>query len=286
LDTLMSFYKKSLISLIVEQHRTGKSNAINLALSKPTGEICVITDSDSLLGKSSLQRLVQAFADDHVGATSGELVYSSPIGLYETLFHKFKAILKSYEARLDSCSYAPGELLAFRKALINRIPTDSICDDYYILLDVRRRGYRCVYEPTAVVNETPPQTIKGQVARTRRVVAGTLVEATRFKSMFFNPRFGAFGLLIFPFYIIRIILIPLLTILLIPSFSLVLLEVPTLLLPILIFTLCLGFLSLFMGGARKLLNMSLYGFILSIAVFLGLTDYLKKNFSPIWDECK
>lgn len=283
---LHNTFKDLGVRVITEESRTGKANAINLALRRCKGEICVITDSDSFLEENALKHLMHPFVDDHVGAVSGNLVYGGS-NLTDTshtiIFSKFKGGLKRYEGLLDSCSYAPGELLAFRKTLITELPPDSLCDDYYILLKIRSKGYRCVEETGVTVYETPPQTMRGKLKRIRRVTAGTLLEARRHRFMFFNPTFGMFGLLIFPFYILRILLLPFFLVLFLGSLALVL----SFLFPLelLIVSGILVGMSALKAG-RTVLAPVFYGVLLIAGLFLGLVDWIKGDLSPIWEECK
>lgn len=282
---LESFQREGLISLVIEPFRSGKSSAINLALSKAKAEICIITDSDCALERNSLKKIVRSFADDKVGAVSGQVLRTSknPERKYHNfLFNSFQTKIKNHEAKIDSCSHAPGELLAFRRTIVNHISSDSICDDYYVLLAVRRKGYRCVSEPLAIAKESSPPTILGKLRRTRRVVAGTLIEAARFKSMMFNPSFGFFGLMIFPSYIFRITFLPILTMLSVASLLIILFQI--------VATLTLPLTFLFLLGAACLLLIGrkffIYALMLILGMLLGLMDYLTGHYSPIWKECK
>ena len=285
---LRSTFEKFGVKVITEKTRTGKANAINLALKHCKGEICIITDSDSFLEKNAIKFLIESFSDDQVGAISGNLVYSSLSStdkLHTIVFSKFKGGLKHYEALLDSCSYAPGELLAFRKSLIKDIPMDSLCDDYHILLKIRSKGYRCVNDLRAIVHETPPKTLLGKLKRTRRVTAGTLQEAARHRFMFFNPTFGTFGLLIFPIYILRIFLLPFFLISLVINVVLILIySFPPSILIMLILVIMVGLFALKL--VKPMFALISYCILLIAGLLLGLVDWIKGDLSFVWEECK
>jgi len=273
------------IKIITEPNRTGKANAINIALKDAKGEICIITDSDSVLEKRAIKYLVEGFADDNVGLISGNLVYSGTLitdKVHKLIFNKYKGKLKIYESYLDSCSYAPGELLAFRRDLIRNVPNVTLCDDYYILLKIRSQNYRCVHEPRAIVYEKPPQTLSGKFKRTRRVTAGTMQEMKRFQYMFLNPKFGFFGLLIFPIYILRILLIPFIMLYLIINLSLFFRNF------LLQYIISFGILLVILAfkHIRKKLALFLYGPILIVGILMGIIDWIKGDLTPIWEECK
>ena len=274
LKELQSFEEQHLISLITEKERSGKTNALNLGLRYSSHEICVITDSDSMLGKGALEKLISPFSDQSVGAVSGDLRYvgkGSSNKLHNILFNKYKKTMKNWESIVDTCSYAPGELFAFRKKLVDSLPGDVIVDDYYMLLAIRQKGYRCVSAPEARVYEQPPSRSNGTLERTRRVVSGTIFEASRFSGMLFNRKYGVFGLVIFPIYVSQLILLPLFFLVFTVFFLLGLVEI-IISLPLLwIGMLLTGIFCLVIIG-RKLL-----GYILAVffGMLHGVVEYLQ-----------
>jgi len=287
LEELRSFGDKGLVELVTEEVRTGKSNALNLGLKRATGEICVITDSDSLLDRDAIRNLVSSFTDQKVGAVSGELVYfgSGAMNTFQNLFfNKYKRTLKNWEAQLDSCSYAPGELLAFRRELIDSLPCGVSADDYYIALEIRAKGYKCTSEPTAIVYEKSPQKMTGTVKRTSRVVWGTFSEAARFKHMLFNRRFGFFGLLIFPNYVFRLALLPCLFLLEVIFLSLGIMEVGLTFQTSYQIVLTISLVLILVAGR----NFVKYAFSVFTGMVKGTFDFVAHRGSDyvVWEQCK
>jgi cellulose synthase/poly-beta-1,6-N-acetylglucosamine synthase-like glycosyltransferase len=282
LQELDDYNTKGLITLVHEHTRSGKANAINLGLEKTNEEICIITDSDSLLQENGLMYLVSSFADERVGAVSGELIYTGDSPIHGLFFNKYKKSVKNWEAEIDSCSYAPGELLAFRKKLIERLPVDAVTDDYYILLKVKEKGYRCVSEPKAIVYEKTPMKVEKTAKRTRRVVSGTLIEANRFRAMMFNPNFNLFGLLIFPSYIIRLLLLPILAASASISLILGIIQIGTMLPTQYIVPLILG-ITFFLLICRNLLT---YFSAIILGMTCGIADYMTGRSQIIWEDVK
>jgi poly-beta-1,6-N-acetyl-D-glucosamine synthase len=285
LDELKFFQEQQLIELITEQKRSGKTNALNLGLQHTSCEICVITDSDSLIENGSLENLISPFADQEVGAVSGDLEYfgtGNSNKLHNLLFNKYKKTIKNWESMVDSCSYAPGELLAFRKKLVDSLPGEVIVDDYYLLLTIRHEGYRCVSAPEAKVYEQPPSKSSGTLERTRRVVSGTLFEASRFRGMMFNRKFGVFGLFIFPSYISRLVLLPMFFFLFSIFFLFGTIEI-TVGLPLLwIVTLSIATACFIILGRRP------FRYLLSLFLGMmhGIIEYLLGNRAVVWKDVK
>jgi cellulose synthase/poly-beta-1,6-N-acetylglucosamine synthase-like glycosyltransferase len=285
LDELRSLQKEEVITLVEEKERSGKTNALNLGLRQATYEVCAITDSDSTLEKGALVNIVSPFADPEVGAVSGDLNYvgkGSSDRIHSLLFNRYKKTIKNWESEIDSCSYAPGELLAFRRELVDSLPGDVLVDDYYILLTIRQKGYRCVAAPEAKVYEEPPAQSAGTRERTRRVVSGTFFEASRFGDMMFNKKYGTFGLLIFPAYVFRLILLPVCVIFFLLFFLIGLVQIVATLPMTWIITSALIVICPIVV-MRKPIR---YFLAMLLGMIYGIVDYLRGRRPVVWKECK
>src|ERR1700722_857405 len=161
--------------LALSQNR-GKVFALNAAVPLLRGEIIVFSDASGMLAADSVRRLIENFADPSVGAASGRyrVVKANEvnIGASEDFYWKYEAFLKTQESRLGSTLGAHGHLHGIRKALYRFPPAETINDDYVIPLSVLRRGFRAVYEPSAVVFEEA-RAMTG-FGRRIRIVAGNL----------------------------------------------------------------------------------------------------------------
>lgn len=292
-ETLRAICRQRSVKLIAELQRSGKAQAINRGLQKARGEIVILTDADAFLKKDAIKNLVRNFADPTVGAVvgkykmQGKSLISRAISF---LFSLFKDKVRHYESELDSASYFTGELLAFRRQLVESIDPEVIADDQFILLEVRRKGYRCLTEPASEVTECIVDSLRDHIRHRRRTTYGTLQVTSKFKSMLFNPGYGIFGCFIYPMYLIRILFFPIMCLLLEVSFLLLIL---TLVLEMtrgvfLILSVGLGMLflttTLFLKRGSVLKSLSCV-FVLQIAVALGIIDFLTgKRKQCLWPK--
>jgi cellulose synthase/poly-beta-1,6-N-acetylglucosamine synthase-like glycosyltransferase len=276
------------IKLVRQPQRLGKSSAINFGLSVCNSDIIVMTDADASLKKNSVSELVKNFADETVGAVVGNVTLvpgKSVISKMNYLFYKiFREKLREWESRIDSASFWSGELCAFRKSVLERLDEDIINDDRYILLKTKSKGYRCVSEPSSYVFEKDAENVVGQITHKRRTTAGTIQGTLRFKQMLFNPKYGVFGMLVFPAHFLRVILLPILLLIIevlspFAIFAFLSSFVGAVLLAAAVIVLVL--LSIFDKG-RKTLFLISYGVFIQIAIISGITDYVLKRQSPIW----
>lgn len=139
-----------------EQNR-GKVATLNASISELHGDIVVFSDAAAMLLPDSLRKLVENFADAHVGAVSGlyKVVKADQvnIGSSEDFYWRYETFLKVKESQLASTLGGHGHLHAIRKELYPFPDPATINDDYVIPVSVLAKGYRAVYEPSAVVYE-------------------------------------------------------------------------------------------------------------------------------------
>lgn len=180
----------------------GKINAINEGIRKAASEIIVVTDADTLLKHDAVKSLVTCFANDSIGAVGGKAVLLEPTRLFygssKMRYHDSDWELRTLEGRLDCAISLDGKLMAFRKSLLPEIPSDAIVDDLEITFRLRARGYRSVIDDNALVYETAPLSIWSELRQIRRRVALTIPVLFAYIRMLLNPRYGWFGLLVFP----------------------------------------------------------------------------------------
>ncbi len=193
------------IKLIRQPNRTGMPRTFDQAIAEAKGEIFVKTDCDSLtVSKDSLRELVATFGDHEIGAVSG--VCTSKSGV-EKWYHKFMRWLQVAETRLDSTIVARStSLLAFRRELTSPVRYDSIAEDTEEFVLIRRGGHRTVIDTSVIAEEEVPQSIrkrrKQKDRRAQHIITSLLIH----KDMFFNKRYGMYGLVVFPlnFYLLVI----------------------------------------------------------------------------------
>ncbi|TAK09113.1 MAG: glycosyltransferase family 2 protein [Candidatus Manganitrophaceae bacterium] len=142
----------SLLLLTAPTH-VGKAAALNRAVAHARGELLVFTDARQRLDRRAVALLATNFADDQVGAVSGELILmerpegegAAGVGLY----WRYEKWLRKMESDVDSTLGATGAIYAVRKSLYEPIPAETILDDVLIPMQVVFRGYRTVFEPKA-----------------------------------------------------------------------------------------------------------------------------------------
>ena len=175
--TVVEGYGDPRVRLLAFSERRGKPSVLNDAIPVCTSDIVVLTDARQELHPGALSELAANFADETVGAVSGELVFrlsgndtttAHGLGIYWA-YEKF---IRKYEGRFRSVPGATGALYAIRKRLFRLIDAQTLLDDVVIPMQTVVQGYRCLFEPSAIVYDTPSRTPEKEFLRKRRTIAG------------------------------------------------------------------------------------------------------------------
>ncbi len=155
----------------------GKPAVLNDLMTQARGEIIVMMDARQAVDPGVFRALLSNFADARVGVVSGELVFRTPDQATDTArgmdaYWRYEKFLRRSEARFRSVPGATGAIYAFRSSLYLPIATETLLDDVAIPMQIVRQGYRCVFEPEAVVFDQPSQALGQETARKRRTLAG------------------------------------------------------------------------------------------------------------------
>jgi cellulose synthase/poly-beta-1,6-N-acetylglucosamine synthase-like glycosyltransferase len=173
------------IRVLAYAENRGKVPTLNASIPQLRGEIVVFSDAPAMLYPDSVSRLVENFADPEVGAVSGlyKVVKADDvdIGTSEDFYWKYETFLKVQESQLASTLGGHGHLHAIRKELYPFPPPGTINDDYIIPVSVLARGYRAVYEPSAIVYEEAHE-MTG-FGRRIRIMAGNIQQLREIKGL-------------------------------------------------------------------------------------------------------
>ncbi len=199
---------------LVRTERRGVAYALNKAYSMARGDIVIKTDCDSMLRSNSISEIVSNFADKSIGAVTSRLIASNNEDL-EVNYRSIQHRIQIAESMLDS-TYIFQPFSAFRRELIRPITTSA--DDADVALNIRKQGYRVVYDPHSIFYEASPLDTKERIEVKSRRAVGHINLLLKNIRLCFNPKLSSYGMLILPMNLFMIVISPLL-VLLIPVFS-------------------------------------------------------------------
>lgn len=165
------------VHVLHQPERKGKAAAENRAISSLKEEFVIFCDANTTLNPMAVKNIVRHFADEKVGAVSGEkrvltLDKNSASSAGEGVYWKYESWLKKQDSELHTTAGGAGELIAFRKSCFKPLEEDTILDDFVASMRIAINGYKVVYEPEAYAQETASANVNEETKRKIRIAAG------------------------------------------------------------------------------------------------------------------
>jgi len=185
-DIVMNVMKRDeRIKLLSQPQREGKASAINLFLSKASGDIFVLESGDTLPKEETFDNLVAPFDNPLIGMTGAHPI---PANSNDTFIDYAVNLMWSLHHKIALTTPKLGELVAFRN-FIKEIPCDTAVDEASIEALLRKAGYGLYYVPDAIVQNKGPATIKDFIKQRRRIAVGhkDLLHRYNYKVSTSNP---------------------------------------------------------------------------------------------------
>jgi cellulose synthase/poly-beta-1,6-N-acetylglucosamine synthase-like glycosyltransferase len=166
---------------LVTQHNAGKPRALNTGIAAARGEIIVMVDGDTVFEPDTVTQLVQPFADETVGAVSGNTKVGNRTGLLGRWQHVeyvlgFNLDRRMYDV-LRCMPTVPGAIGAFRRSVlaeIGGVSEETLAEDTDLTMAVNRAGYHVAYGERARAWTEAPFTLRGLWRQRYRWCYGTM----------------------------------------------------------------------------------------------------------------
>lgn len=165
--------RDSRICWLESDRRVGKSGVQNLAATQARGEVFLFTDASTGMPAGVLQKMIGNLADPCVGLVTATVFFGHPGNAVEKgqgFYWRYELFLRSAESDLGILATGSGQALLVRRELFRRLPT-CYGDDCIMPLDVRLQGYRVVQDREAIVFDTMPHSIEGELRARIRMTA-------------------------------------------------------------------------------------------------------------------
>ncbi len=192
------------IKVIHEVERKGLASALNLGYSFARGDLVIKSDCDIFLKPDSIENIVSFFGDNRVGCVSG--IGEVDIDL-EKSYRSIQTQLRIAESNLYS-TYLLDTFCCFRRNLIEPISPNSVADDAELALKIIRKGYKSLINPKAKFYESCASSFRDRRKQRDRRAEGHIRLLLENIDIIFNPKFGYFGMIIFPSIFFMMIISP------------------------------------------------------------------------------
>ena len=158
--------------------RRGKPSVLNDTVPYCAGDIIVLGDARQQWDTDAVRCLVENFADETVGAASGELCLTNEagaaIGEGVSAYWRYEKMIRRAESAVHATVGATGAIYAIRHRLFEPVPADTLDDDVLIPLRIVRRGYRVVFDGRARAYDRVAARGREEYTRKIRTIAGVL----------------------------------------------------------------------------------------------------------------
>lgn len=216
--------------LVIDKENGGKADALNAGVNASRFPLLCAIDADSILAPDALLRIVRVFiSDPEVIAAGGSIRVANgckidmghvlEVGLPKSLIARFQVVeyLRAFLLgrlgweRLGGNLIVSGAFGMFRRASVvaaGGYKRDTVGEDMELVVrlrktlpaDKQRRAIRFLPDPVCFTEVPESFSVLGrQRDRWQRGLAETL---WRHRSMIFNPRYGAVGTFVIPFFVV------------------------------------------------------------------------------------
>lgn len=193
------------VKVLHHEKNIGKAKGLNRAIRAAKTELIACVDSDTYPNPNVLLDCVpQFYTKPRVGAVAPFITVANPQSLVQRMqeieYYSGFGFYSKVAAKMDGLYVAPGPLTVFkRNALLESggFDEDNLTEDMEIALRLHDHGFSLAYSPSKVPTEVPT-TWRGLYKQRLRWYRGTIFNLQKYKKMFFNPKFRAFGRFFFP----------------------------------------------------------------------------------------
>ena len=212
--TIASRYKEKIH--VLHKENGGKATALNYGMVYAKGEIIVIVDADTIIGRNSLKEIVKGFeVNEHVAAVAGNIKVRNRtnwITKCQALEYitGIQIIRRAFDI-FGSITIVPGALGAFRKSFLieaGAYGKDTIVEDFDQTIKLLKAGLITQGSSQATAYTEAPNTLKDFVAQRKRWYRGNIQVLRRHSDALTNPRFGYLQRLSLPYLFLGMVVTP------------------------------------------------------------------------------
>jgi poly-beta-1,6 N-acetyl-D-glucosamine synthase len=201
---------------VLHKENGGKASALNYGIAFSRGEIIVIVDADTIVGRSALKQITKGFGTDpHVAAVAGNIKVRNKMNWITwcqalEYIAGIEIIRRAFDF-FGSITIVPGALGAFRRIALEEAGSyhkDTLVEDFDATIKVLKSGFVIQGSTTSTAYTEAPQTLRDFYKQRKRWYRGNVQVLARHMEALFNPRYAFLYKLAFPFMLISMIVLP------------------------------------------------------------------------------
>ncbi len=194
------------IKIFQKQNEGSKYAALNFGLAHTDSEFVGCLDADSFVEPDALLEIIKAFeATPEAMAAAPSMKVNSPrniLELMQQVEYTFGIFYKKMFDNLNAISVLPGPFSFYRRELFGKIGNFRKAhhtEDMEMAFRMQSHGLKIINVHTALVRTNVPPTLGALIRQRTRWSRGFLENSRDYSYMYFNRKYGNFGLLILPF---------------------------------------------------------------------------------------
>ena len=190
-DGTISIIKKFKGIKLVKQKHLGKVEALNLGVRNSSFPFVFTVDSDTTLDKRCLRDLISPFAEENIGATTGNNKVknsNSLITWFQSVEYSMGNLIRnSFSTTFNNGIWFSGSIACYKREVLEKIgcfKKDTMAEDQDIALEIKKAGYKTLCVPTACGHTIVPSNIKDLYRQRVRWWIGALQSMIKNKELF------------------------------------------------------------------------------------------------------
>ncbi|MCE9653375.1 MAG: glycosyltransferase [Nitrosarchaeum sp.] len=202
--------------MVLHKENGGKASALNYGMIYATGEIIVIQDADTIIGRHSLKEIVRGFElNEHVAAVAGNIKVRNRVNLLTKCqaleyITGIQIVRRAFDV-FGSITIVPGALGAFKKSFLTELGSygkETIVEDFDQTIKLLKAGLITQGSSKATAYTEAPDTLHDFVAQRKRWYRGNIQVLKRHSDALVNPRFGYLQRLSLPYLFLGMVITP------------------------------------------------------------------------------
>lgn len=201
---------------VLHKENGGKATALNYGLNYAKGDIVVIVDADTIVGRHSLKQIIKGFgSSEHVAAVAGNIKVRNRINWFTKCqaleyITGIQIVRRAFDL-FGAITIVPGALGAFKREMLESSGSyhkDTIVEDFDATVKILKSGLITQGSTQATAYTEAPSTLKDFVKQRKRWYRGNIQVLKRHADAITNPRYGFLQRLAFPYLIIGMLITP------------------------------------------------------------------------------
>ncbi len=189
----------------------GKYTALNYGLSNLTTDLVGCLDADSYVHKDALKHIMIHFQNKEIMAVAPSIKLWQPksiLQLLQKVEYGFGIFTRKMFHYMQAIYITPGPFSIFKREVFEKLGGYKHAhntEDIEIALRMQKNGYKIAHAHNAIVYTIPPRTVKKLLKQRVRWSHGFIKNASDYRDMFFNKKYGNVGMLILPMAAISVV---------------------------------------------------------------------------------